>query len=311
MQSENKCITVYVPDSLENNNVGFLPGFIRKDGHDVKFYINDNRLRNDSKGCIGYCGLAQVQPFDQQQDYWIRVSFSNGQFQVSHILCDQIQEYKLLYVFYDFKAFKQSNLTFLSLKPNNEFYYLCKSLSQKTRLRNNSGCLLRFFAWLLLNLRLLCQGIKRYVKFIHLSSIFQHTEGTLTQIHCVVDEISRKGSLSLRARHVIVSRALDIIFGALVLQWLLSYQGESLLVHAEALITRIGDLLRFLMGSPVGLKLNAAFNKTLGKRVFPTLCRYNNRTKKLDICSLSFIYMSPIFLMIFLNKLKCLNYIKS
>lgn len=267
MRPVNKCVTVYVPNNLENNNVGFLPGFIRKDASGIKFYISDNRLRNESAGCIGYCGLAQVQPCNQQPVYWIRVSFSEGQFQVSHIFCNQIEEYKLLYVFYDFETFKRSHLIFLSLKPDNDFYYLSRSLySKKITARNNehSYIFLRAVCYILISARTFCQKHSWWFKPVTCFSTFQHIESTIIQIYCILDEAVRKRMLSIQMKHVLVTRILDIILGALVLHWLLLCGGSIPIKCTDTVILRIGDLLRFLMGSPVGLKLNAAFNKALG-----------------------------------------------
>lgn len=276
MRNENRCVSVYVPDSLENNNVGFLPGFIRKDGPDVNFYITDNRLRDVRTGCIGYCGLADMESSDDRPTYWIRVSFSDGQFQVSHILCDGVQEYKILYVFYDFKSFKNSSLILSSQKNRDDFFYLAKSLvhgNQRTtsHIAKNHSILFKIINWLLTISSMTCSSAKQRFNFLTYSSTFLHIETNLQHARYLLEctSLPHGRAQPLRARNLLVSKLLDLLIGLLILHWLLQGQGQDGLVRpvterTQKIISQIAQLLEFLMGSPVGLKLNNAFNKALG-----------------------------------------------
>lgn len=275
MKNESRCVSVYVPDSLENNNVGFLPGFIRRDGQDVNFYITDNRLRDIRTGCIGYCGLADMESAEDRPTYWIRVSFSDGQFQVSHIICDGVQEYKILYIFYDYKSFKNSSMILSSQKNKDDFYHLARSLAhgnyKHTNLRKTYNVFFRFINWILTISSMTCSSAKQKYSFLACSSTFLHIESNIQHARYLLESTSlpRGRAQPLRARNLLTSKLLDLILGLLIIHWLTHGPGQEDLVRpiaerAQGVITQIAKLLEFLMGSPVGLKLNNAFNKALG-----------------------------------------------
>lgn len=284
MRNENnRCISVYVPDSLENNNVGFLPGFIQKDGSNVKFYITDDKLRDVRTGCIGYCGLAHMESNQDRPNYWIRVSFSDGQFQVSHILCDGVQEYKLLYVFYDYRSFKKSNVILVSQKTKDDFYILSKTLEREKRFKHQSFVtnftIARYLIPYLYWFSDCCRTTRTKLPPIIYSSTFVHIENNVNLFRTILEDVNRKRGISLQIQNILVSKVLDIIVGLIVLNWINEHKEEitSLLTEStETVVNRIAELLRFLMGSPVGLKLNNAFNKTLGKFFLYHLSLWNS-----------------------------------
>ncbi|XP_026724999.1 phosphatidylinositol N-acetylglucosaminyltransferase subunit Q isoform X2 [Trichoplusia ni] len=100
------------------------------------------------------------------------------------------------------------------------------------------------------------------------SMFLQHVYNYWILIDWLKCSITRGKKISVKQGNLIVAIAMDIIIGYLILQLLSQDKKEiSVLLMGilEKLINSLYSLLKWLMGAPVGLKLNNAFNKMLGK----------------------------------------------
>ncbi|KAG6447140.1 hypothetical protein O3G_MSEX004762 [Manduca sexta] len=101
------------------------------------------------------------------------------------------------------------------------------------------------------------------------SSMFlQHILNYLNLARWLVITIRRDKKVSIKQGNLILAIIMDIILGYVALQLLSQDKRDinsALMGVLEKLINSLYSLLRWLMGAPVGLKLNNAFNNMLGR----------------------------------------------
>ncbi|KAF9424068.1 hypothetical protein HW555_000777 [Spodoptera exigua] len=101
------------------------------------------------------------------------------------------------------------------------------------------------------------------------SSMFlQHVCNYWRLINWLINTLRRDKKVAVKQGNLILAIAVDIILGYIALQWLSQDKRDisiGLMGVLEKLINSLYSLLKWLMGAPVGLKLNNAFNKMLGK----------------------------------------------
>ncbi|KAH9633366.1 hypothetical protein HF086_004080 [Spodoptera exigua] len=101
------------------------------------------------------------------------------------------------------------------------------------------------------------------------SSMFlQHVCNYWRLINWLINTLRKDKKVAVKQGNLILAIAVDIILGYIALQWLSQDKRDisiGLMGVLEKLINSLYSLLKWLMGAPVGLKLNNAFNKMLGK----------------------------------------------
>lgn len=101
------------------------------------------------------------------------------------------------------------------------------------------------------------------------SSMFlQHICNYWRLLRWLISTLRRDKKVAVKQGNLILAIVMDIILGYIALQWLSQDKRDisiGLMGVLEKLINSLYSLLKWLMGAPVGLKLNNAFNKMLGK----------------------------------------------
>ncbi|CAK1596160.1 unnamed protein product [Parnassius mnemosyne] len=102
------------------------------------------------------------------------------------------------------------------------------------------------------------------------SMFMQHACNYLNMLIWLILSIGRNRKVSMKQGNLILSILVDILIGYFFLELFLKdndkkYLGHLLMGFLEKLVNSMYSLLKWLMGSPAGLKLNNAFNKMLGK----------------------------------------------
>ncbi|XP_018570884.1 phosphatidylinositol N-acetylglucosaminyltransferase subunit Q isoform X2 [Anoplophora glabripennis] len=103
------------------------------------------------------------------------------------------------------------------------------------------------------------------------SATFLHFENNALNLRWFLEEIVGKKKLSPKTGNMLVAKIVDLVIGIVLLNWFLRYESSILNfieTIIEDIITNLKGLLLYLMGSPIGLKLNHSFNNTLGKFFF-------------------------------------------
>lgn len=108
----------------------------------------------------------------------------------------------------------------------------------------------------------------KYSYWLANSMFLQHIYNYWILIKWLISTIGRDKKVAVRQGNLILAILMDIILGYIALQLLSQDKKDisiALMGVLERLINSLYSLLKWLMGAPVGLKLNNAFNKMLGK----------------------------------------------
>ncbi|CAB3224205.1 unnamed protein product [Arctia plantaginis] len=100
------------------------------------------------------------------------------------------------------------------------------------------------------------------------SMLLQHVFNYWRLIEWLISTLKRDKKVSIKQGNLILAILMDLALGYIALQLLPKNKvdiSSALMGVLERLINLLYSLLKWLMGAPVGLKLNNAFNKMLGK----------------------------------------------
>lgn len=111
------------------------------------------------------------------------------------------------------------------------------------------------------------QFLRKFDKATSYSTTFLHFKNTLITFEIFIFNLINERKIKLKTKSFLYSKLFDFFIGLLCLYYFFLY--EKSIVNfiettGEAIIEHLKWLLKELMGSPAGLKLNFAFNKTLG-----------------------------------------------
>ncbi|XP_053607219.1 phosphatidylinositol N-acetylglucosaminyltransferase subunit Q isoform X2 [Plodia interpunctella] len=118
------------------------------------------------------------------------------------------------------------------------------------------------------------QVVTNYTPFLRIpdwlsSSMFiQHIVNYINMFYWLVMSIRKDKKIFIKQGNIILAVAVDLLLGYLVLNFLTQHKmklSSKLMEVLEELINMLYTLLKWLMGSPAGFKLNKEFNKMLGK----------------------------------------------
>ncbi|KAJ2946057.1 hypothetical protein O0L34_g4976 [Tuta absoluta] len=100
------------------------------------------------------------------------------------------------------------------------------------------------------------------------SSMFaQHLLNYFNVINWLISTMKREKKVSIKLGNLILAVLMDVALGYIILSQFQDKKGFTIKLMSilEKLVNMLYSLLKWLMGSPAGLKLNNAFNKMLGK----------------------------------------------
>ncbi|XP_075973534.1 phosphatidylinositol glycan anchor biosynthesis class Q isoform X2 [Anticarsia gemmatalis] len=100
------------------------------------------------------------------------------------------------------------------------------------------------------------------------SMFMQHIYNYWILIQWLISTVKRDKKVAIKQGNLICAVLIDLVLGYIILQLLPQNKNvisSTLMGVLERLIHLLYTLLKWLMGAPVGLKLNNAFNKMLGK----------------------------------------------
>lgn len=112
------------------------------------------------------------------------------------------------------------------------------------------------------------KAVFRYPEWMGNSMFLQHVSNYWRLFQWLISIFKRDFNVSIKQGNLILAILLDLLLGYIVLQLLPQDKeiiSSGLMEVLEKLINLLYSLLKWLMGAPVGLKLNNAFNKMLGK----------------------------------------------
>lgn len=131
-----KDILIFIPDTLEKSNIGFLEGFSKFSKNNLTFYITNDKLVNVSPKSMGYCSeyTPVKSSFDGQHDAeWIHLNNKTGTITVHGIKNEYDVRNKIHNISYDYNAFKNLDLTCFKHQNYGEHFELLAKKIQDHR----------------------------------------------------------------------------------------------------------------------------------------------------------------------------------
>ncbi|XP_076267055.1 phosphatidylinositol glycan anchor biosynthesis class Q isoform X1 [Rhynchophorus ferrugineus] len=261
-----KTVLIFIPDTLSGSKDGYLEGFCKDYGNLTVYYItNDLITTKKCSNIVGYCGSIFKPILNLEHIYMER---KNEHFEIS--IKQQKVEYNIIELIYDYNAFKYTKVVFSSqhgvyIKELKESLYLCTN-SKHTK----ASWPLRRIIIFLIYICQFCFLIFSKYRNITKSVIISHTVDSLKHaVECL--KIIKEKNISLKIKNIIFVKLIDIILGVMLVYLGLRYKLIILKKFDDFIQGFVGylrNLLIYLMGSPIGLKLNYSFNRSLGRFFF-------------------------------------------
>lgn len=217
-------ILVFIPDSLEKTNVGFLYGFVINIEFQSEFYIIRDKLCIDPTNCIGYCGMST----NFSKYNWLHMNFYDGTLKVNEISCDNNQDYNLIFIIYNYKTFKNSEIVHLESRSYGEhFNNLSRALKYDKIVNTNaaSGFIKRVFNYsinqFLQILLFICvlnlNALENVLYFVKLSNTLSLVHSTFSTFKLSLESIIKEQKINLKIGNIITSKIIDVILGLMIL----------------------------------------------------------------------------------------------
>lgn len=266
-----KSVFIFIPDIFDYSQARKLRGFVKNHKNTISFYI----VTNASSPIIGFCNdnfsQNNVSPIDENQSAQIHMHGKTGQ-----ILVNGLNDtYEVTCIMYDYLAFKKCDISTFNCNHYGEYFAtLIRAVqNEKSELSTNGHSLSLLIFLFVLNILLklvnACQRVLEQLLFLlRYSATAIHLHQTVETIKWALKSLRQQQTVTLIVGNILMSKITDFLCGLVMLYFLVQYKA-ALIQFAydtiETIVEALEKLLIFLMGAPAGLKLNSAFNLTLGK----------------------------------------------
>lgn len=274
-----KSTLIFVPNVLNFEKIGNLEGFSKFYNNELVFYITNDELLTTCNSVIGYCSdnipncihITNNTP-------WIHVKRKTGFTTVIGLSNNFDFDKEIIYVRYDYDVLKKSDLkTFAFENYGEHFEILANAVQEKYLLESQQNfnkiiyslwnIMIFMLSTILIIINLLLKVFDKGKFIINYSTTFDHFKKTTEILKWSIVKLKKEQKLSVGVGNIMISKLIDFLLGISILYLLFQYEAEFIKFiqdTTESIIRALEKLLNFLMGSPVGLKLNYAFNTTLG-----------------------------------------------
>lgn len=286
-------VLVFVPNSIVIQDPGYLFGFLKEDSktHSKSVYVlgtqpfeNQTDISgNINRQIVGtYCtksgkALKGKHIKHNQQNVWLTVKCINHDIILLNCFIEKelIPLSTCIVIMYDINTLIKSEL-FLCPDFNNKneidhFKILANNLQIKENDRTFKFCD-SFINCLLTVFTIIHFLFERGSFIFEYSTLFSHLKNYTYSILWVGKLFKEKKFINLKIGNYLMSTVVDILIGLLVYYIFHKWKSademfESLYFCTKAVIASINDLVKSLMGSPAGLKLNQPLSNLLGSLV--------------------------------------------
>ncbi|XP_008197507.2 phosphatidylinositol N-acetylglucosaminyltransferase subunit Q [Tribolium castaneum] len=261
-----KNILVFVPNSLSLNKSGYLEGFRQDYDESEAYYITCDVTVKQTRNVIGFLGNDVT---TKMKNVDFKAVHINTNSKISLLNFGNLPNSSVVRIVYDFGAFRDCD----DLDDDQygiQFKFLSSHLRKHKRKNEENGrenaltFVIAILGWLL-------QFLNKFKLVWAYSATISHFSDNLNAFKWFFAEVNKEKRVSPRIGNFILAKLLDLILGIILLR--IFIENENLIVNfidniRETLILNFRHLLIYLMGSPIGLKLNYAFNKSLGRFFF-------------------------------------------
>lgn len=266
---------MFLPDTLDIHNIGILEGFVRKCDSYLAFYVtNENLLKPKStEKSIGYCSerTPSASANHKPNSHWLHININTGTIRVA----DDFNESNTVCVKYDYSGFKNSDISTFQLHNYGEhFEVLAKAIKDNSTAQNNciTGQCGNLFCVLLIDfflvsLNFLLRIHAKCAVLLNYSTTVTYLNSNTRTLKWILMSLKEERKVSIRVGNAICSKLIDLALGSCAFYYFMRHEDDFVRfveTSTESIIHGLEQLLNSLMGSPVGLKLNYAFNSALG-----------------------------------------------
>ncbi|CAG9773724.1 unnamed protein product [Ceutorhynchus assimilis] len=265
MFTNHNNILVFIPKNFLPDKSGFIQGFYKNHENSEAYYITNSQVVSQCTDHIGYTGKFLTGDFLGKNTIFIEYGTTN--IRVNHDSGSIITQ-----VYYDYEAFRNSNVLCNNEEDTNYGIHI-RELNEKLglnkrRTHNNKPNILY---WLIVLLNLVTKLFLKLRPLMKSSAIFTHLDSNIKTLKWFLTVLNEERSFSPRIGNTVTAKLIDLILGVAFIYVCIDY--KCLIISnfdhiSQIFVTNLRELLIYLMGSPIGLKLNYAFNNSLGKFFF-------------------------------------------
>lgn len=297
-----KNILVLIPNSLEWKRNGAVEGFYKEYQDCLAYFITSDKIIKHSSKSIGYISVKEAKDLKSVNDgHWLHINPST-----SEITIPRLPYTKILKIYYELDVFsklhKQSNVMEFGVHFQELInYFRTKHVTSYT---NGTKGLIELVVLFIIKFLDVILKVIKYKDIIKYSSTINYFEESCLLGRWMLTSFINKTN-GPKLSNFLVAIAVDLIMGLCVIKYFVYYKKDVLYFiedSGEVAIITLKELLNYLMGSPIGLKLNHAFNHALGsfffyninlwrmfiQGLFPTLLTYMQFLVKLGVFGFSF-----------------------
>ncbi|XP_072394539.1 phosphatidylinositol N-acetylglucosaminyltransferase subunit Q [Diabrotica undecimpunctata] len=258
-------VLIFIPDSLDSRLCGYLSGTKRTVKNAEVFHITSEKPSNKAYDPIGYIGhINECDNLTKDVSLFI-----NGENKEIFLMCEE--KYPVTQIIYDFKRFKNSDILYHNAEHYGEhFKNLSIDLRKHTHSVSENGrhFLTNILSKVILVLNICLNFLSRLNLVVQKSSTFTHFEESLKTMKWFLSTAADQKMVTPKMGNVIIAKSIDIFIGVFLTSYVMQYEDQIFLFvynTFEGIVSSLKGLLLYLMGSPIGLKLNYGFNNFLGQ----------------------------------------------
>lgn len=258
-----KNVLILVPHRLKPHKTGYLEGIFREHNSCDVFYITNTVEK--SKEVIGVIGNLPT-----KAPKTLHLDPKNNEITLKNYQ----STYNLVKIVYNYDTFCNLNPEESTNEYGHHFITLCNYLQTKrikAPLNQYLNLLITFLVELDFILTPIWRILNKTKQIGRYSAVISQFSVNLTNFKHIIDEIIENKRVTLKTINFLVSKLIDVCLGILIVQILIKHELVALKLIEnirENTVWTFKHLLTYLMGSPIGLKLNHAFNKSLGTFFF-------------------------------------------
>jgi hypothetical protein len=266
-----KSILVFVPDSLHLNKSGYLEGLHKEYDECEAYYITNDSSVKETTHAVGYLSndVTKTKTRDTKA-----VHIDNLTTKISLVNYGNLSASNVVKIEYDYHAFCNCDGLNEEHQYGVHFKFLSNNLRKRRRKSADNGrksASIKLFTFIIAVLDWSLSIFNATRLMWAYSATISHFYNNLTGYKWFFTEIMREKRVSPKVGNFLLSKIFDLLLGIILLD--LFMENEDVIVNLienvrETIIYGFRDLLIYLMGSPIGLKLNYAFNKSLGTFFF-------------------------------------------
>ncbi|CAG9857181.1 unnamed protein product [Phyllotreta striolata] len=255
---------VFIPSNLIYKQTGYLKGCKKCFENSEVYYVTSNKpIRNTYQyQCIGFVGET-VDFKDSIGNIPLFINSKNGQLSVEN-------NSSITQILYDYDRFKNSDLIHnQSEKYGQHFKYLSEKLKTTREIsQNGRNSITKYILFLVQIFDYILKITRRIHQIVQKSSTFAHFEGNITTAKWFLTTLMEERKITPKVGNTICAKIIDLVIGVILTTYLFEYEQQIfdfINFNTEVIISNLRGLLLYLMGQPIGLKLNYSYNNFLGR----------------------------------------------